>query len=145
VLRPDFVRRKLGLIAEELDHLTAFRDETVESLRDDVVKLAAAERFLERIVTRAIDVNEHLIASLATGDDDRVTRLTYRDTFLRLAGLGVLPEDFAESIAASAGLRNILVHEYNDVDHELLRGSIRDCLQDYARYIRYVEAFIDQS
>ncbi len=62
-----------------------------------------------------------------------------------MAGLGVYPEDFAESIAASAGLRNILVHQYNDVDRELLHGSIRSCLQDYARYIRYIQAFIDDA
>jgi uncharacterized protein YutE (UPF0331/DUF86 family) len=139
---PEFVRRKLGLIAEDLDHLTGFRDETVESLSADPVKLAAVERMLERIITRAIDVNEHLIAALSAGDEDRVTRLTYRDTFLRLAALGVYPADFAESIAASAGLRNILVHQYNDVDHRLLHGSIRSCLQDYRRYVEHVAAFV---
>ncbi|MCG6867600.1 MAG: hypothetical protein LJE91_02390 [Gammaproteobacteria bacterium] len=38
------------------------------------------ERILERIVMRAIDVNEHIISELSTGEG-RSTRLTYRDTF----------------------------------------------------------------
>jgi uncharacterized protein YutE (UPF0331/DUF86 family) len=143
--RPEFVRRKLGLIAEDLDLLTRFRDETVESLSDDPVKLAAVERMLERIITRAIDINEHLIATLSRGDEERITRLTYRVTFLRLAGLGVYSEDFAAAIAASAGLWNVLVHQYNDVDHRLLHGSIRSCLQDYRLYIEHVDRFVDES
>lgn len=44
-----------------------FRDDSYEELVDDPVRLAALERILERFVLRAIDVNEHLIAALATG------------------------------------------------------------------------------
>ncbi|MGF1613505.1 MAG: DUF86 domain-containing protein [Gammaproteobacteria bacterium] len=80
---------------------------------------------------RAIDVNEHLITELATGQEEQITRLTYRDTFLRLSDLGAYPEAFAASICQSAGLRNILVHDYNDVDHRILHASIRTCLRNY--------------
>ncbi|MDW8468763.1 MAG: hypothetical protein RML56_07035 [Burkholderiales bacterium] len=88
MVRREFVARKLHLIAEDLERLLRFKDESVESLRRDDLKLAAVERFLERIVMRAIDVNEHLLSELASGEG-RTSRLTYRDTFLLLAGLGV--------------------------------------------------------
>ncbi|QBQ55974.1 HepT-like ribonuclease domain-containing protein [Nitrosococcus wardiae] len=61
MIRPEFVLRKLQLIADDLERLMRFRDETLESLTADDLKLAAVERILERIVMRAIDVNEHLI------------------------------------------------------------------------------------
>ena len=60
MLRPEFVRRKLTLIAEDLERLAGFRDVSLEALRADEVRLAAVERMLERIVMHAIDVNEHL-------------------------------------------------------------------------------------
>lgn len=138
------IRRKLQLIAEELGRLLRFRDISLDELLQDFVRQAAAERILERIINRAIDINEHLIAELATGEEDQITRLTYRDTFLKLAEMGVYPRDFAESIARSAGLRNILVHEYNTVDPAQVHQSIRACLQDYERYIQYIETFIAQ-
>ncbi|MDH4199608.1 MAG: DUF86 domain-containing protein [Spirochaetia bacterium] len=53
------------------------------------------------------------------------------------------PEDFAEQIAKSAGLRNILVQDYNDIDRKILHGSIRDCLKDHHSYLEYLSKFLD--
>lgn len=142
MLRPEFVRRKLHLIAEDLERLVRHRDETLASLTADELKLAAVERYLERIVMRAIDVNEHLLSELASGEG-KTGRLAYRDTFLMLAQLDVYPRDFADQIARSAGLRNILVHDYNDADRRIVHASVRSCLRDYHRYLEYVEAFLD--
>jgi len=141
MIRREFVQRKLHLIADDLERLLRFKDETLESLTSDDIKLAAVERILERIVMRAIDVNEHLISELSSGKG-RTTRLTYRDTFLTLSDLGTYDRSFAEQIARSAGLRNILVHEYNDVDRRIVHGSIESCLRDYHRYVEYVHKFI---
>ena len=89
MVRTEFVERKLHLIAEELVKLTRFKDDTYEELVGDEIRLAAAERILERIVLRAVDVNEHLLGALASGAEDKSTRLTYRETFQkRDYGLG---------------------------------------------------------
>jgi uncharacterized protein YutE (UPF0331/DUF86 family) len=143
-VRPEFVDRKLQLIAEDLGRLAQFGDLTHEDFVADTIRLAAIERMLERIVLRAIDVNEHLIATLATGREQRTTRLTYRETFLALVGLAVLEAEFAERIAPSAGLRNVLVHEYNDVDHRIVHRAIRSALADYAAYVDAVQSFVDR-
>jgi uncharacterized protein YutE (UPF0331/DUF86 family) len=138
VLRPEFVRRKLQLMVDDLGLLATFRDVDFEALMADPIRLAAVERIIERIVLRAIDVNEHLIGALATGDEPRTTRLTYRETFLRLADYGVLAPEFAHRIAASAGLRNVLVHDYNDVDRRILHGAIRSALEQYHAYVESI-------
>lgn len=142
MLRPEFVRRKLQLIADDLARLLQFRDETLTSLTNDAIRLAAVERLLERIVMRAIDINEHLPSELSTGEEAATTRLTYRETFIRLTDLSVYPQEFAERIAASAGLRNILVHDSNDVDRSIVHRSIGACLQDYTRYIDHIDHFL---
>lgn len=145
MFRKDFVQRKLQLIAEELGHLLHFRDLSLQELTDDFVQAAAVERILERIVMRAIDVNEHLICELSSGAEDRITRLSYRDTFFRLSDLGAYPMDFAERIAKSAGLRNILVHDYSDLNREAVHSSIQSCLEDYHTYVEHLRAFVDRS
>lgn len=80
---------------------------------------------------------------MATGQEAKATRLTYRDTFLRLADYGVYPREFAEGIAPSAGLRNLLVHEYNQIDHRIVHASIRTALGQYTAYVEYVERFVE--
>jgi uncharacterized protein YutE (UPF0331/DUF86 family) len=145
MVRAEFVRRKLLLIAEDLGRLAQLQGESYESLTSDFIKMAAVERIIERIVMRAIDVNEHLISELATGYEERITRITYRETFLRLAAPGILPADLAERIARSAGLRNILVHDYNDADRRIVYASIRSCLTDYPQYVEAVDAFLERT
>lgn len=145
MFRPEFVRRKLQLIAEDLGRLVAYKDEAWETITADALRLAALERLIERIVMRAIDVNEHLIAELATGAERQTARLTYRESFMRLADLGVYARDFAERIARSASLRNILVHDYNDADRRIVCGSIRPCLDDYREYVESVATFLDRA
>lgn len=144
MLRPEFVRRKLQLIAEDLGRLLQYKDESWESITADFLKLAALERLIERIVMRAIDINEHLIAELGSGAESRTARLTYRETFLRLADLGVYPKDFSEGIARSASLRNILANDYNDADRRIVCGSVRPCLDDYREYVERLAGFIDR-
>lgn len=141
MIRKEFVRRKLQLITDDLVRLVRFKDLTLEELLADDIRLAAVERIIERIVMRAVDVNEHLLAECLP-PQTRSTRLTYRDTFLMLADLSVCDEGFAKAIAASAGLRNILVHDYNDVDRRTLHRSIGSCLRDYTEYVQRVEGFI---
>ncbi len=143
VLRPEFVERKLQLITEDLSRLSEFRTDSYESFIENPLRLAAVERLLERIVLRAIDINEHVISALATGDEQKTTRLSYRDTFLKLADYGVYSPEFAQQIAPSAGLRNILVHEYNDIDHRIVYGSIRSALEQYTTYVEHVRRFVD--
>ena len=90
---------------------------------------------------RAIDINQHLIlefsqASVSPPKD-------YRETFLLLSGMNVYPEELAKEIAKSVGTRNVLVHEYDNVDQSLVYQSIKNCLEDYHAYIGYVLKFVD--
>ncbi len=131
------------MISEDLGKLLQFKDLSLESLVDDFIKLAAVERLLERIVMRAIDINEHLIAELSTGQEEKIARLTYKDTFLKLAELGIYSSEFAEKISKSVGLRNILVHDYNDTDYRIVHSSIKACLKDYQIYVDRINDYLE--
>lgn len=140
MLRKDLVERKISLIQDDLGKLAAFANAAFEEIARDDIKQAAVERMLERIISRAIDVNEHLIAAFAKADTSPPK--DYRETFLRLADLGVYPKPFAEEIAKSVGVRNLLVHEYDAVDQEKIYHSIKDCLKDYTEYLDHLIAFL---
>jgi uncharacterized protein YutE (UPF0331/DUF86 family) len=140
-LDKDFVIRKIKLIQEELAHLEKFSQYSFEEVASDYEKTATVERFLERIITRAIDINQHIISELGKGTE---TIRGYGDTFLALSDLGIYPKDFAEEIALSAGLRNRLVHEYDTVDQEIVYKSVSEALEQYASYSAYILKFIEK-
>lgn len=135
MLNHAFIQRKIKLIQEDLGRLAPLAKFSFDTLAKDPIKYSAAERLLERIITRAIDINRHCTAELGKGDE--ATR-TYEDTFLRLADLGIYPERFAKEIAPSAGLRNVLVHEYDEVNRRLVFQSIGKALAQYTKYCDYL-------
>lgn len=140
MLRKDFIQRKISLIQDDLAKLTELSEFSIHEIAKDYVKQAAVERILERVITRAIDINSHIVAE--AGGKDTSPPKEYRETFLRLAELGIFPRDFAENIAKSIGTRNMLVHEYNNVDYNQIYQSLGDCLRDYEQYVDYLLAFL---
>ena len=137
----EFIKRKVALITEELERLKEFKDLTIDETAKDFKIQAVVERLLERIITRTIDINQHILAE--KGVDIKLAR-TYRETFLRLADIGVYPSEFARTIAPSAGLRNALVHDYNNIDEEILHKSITDAIVEFNEYGKYVLSFVEK-
>lgn len=137
----EFVERKISLIEDELINLEKLAEFSFQEIVKDFMKQNALERILEKIITRAIDINQHLITELSPKEME--IPKDYRATFLKLAELKIYPEDFAESISKSVGTRNVLVHEYDKVDYSKIYSSISDCLKDYHRYCDYIIKFLD--
>ena len=140
MIREDFIRRKISLIQDELAHLVELSRFSFNEVVSDFVKQSALERILERIISRAIDVNNHLLSELANKDTSPPK--DFKETFVRMADLGVYPVEFAEQISRSVGTRNVLVHEYDKVDYRKIYTSISDCLRDYHQYCEYILEFL---
>jgi len=138
----DFVKMKISLIGEEMERLKEFSGFSFQEIVTNFIRQATVERLLERIINRAIDINQHLIGELLP--EEMQSPKSYKETFLKLAELGVYPKEFAESIAKSAGTRNILVHDYNNVDYSKIYSSVSDCLKDYHQYCDYILLFISE-
>jgi uncharacterized protein YutE (UPF0331/DUF86 family) len=140
MLDKEFIKRKIKLIQEELAHLEDFASLSFDEVAKDYMKLAAVERLLEKIITRAIDINQHILAEKGKGSE-AVRR--YEETFIELAQLGVYSEEFGKAIAPSAGLRNRLVHEYDSVDEKIVYNSVGEALSQYTQYCDSILKFIE--
>lgn len=142
MIRRDFVKRKIALIQNDLSDLTKFSEFTFDDIAKDSFKQAAVERFLERIINRAIDVNQHLVAELAI--KDTVPPKGYKETFVALVNLDVYSREFAGEISKSIGTRNKLTHEYDNIDPQVVYNSIGDCLRDYNKYCDFILEFLEK-
>lgn len=111
-------------------------DEYLASPTDEVL----AERYLERMIGRMIDVNYHLIT-----DAGHAPPRDYYESFTQLAKLRVLPPAFASQIAACAGLRNRIVHEYDDIDPQRVYEGLQTAVRDIPEYLRLVHRHVEES
>ena len=140
MLDQEFIQRKINLIREDLIKLDNFRNATFDELSKDWLKWNALEHILMKIIGRGIDINEHLIAEIAK--PETTAPRNYQETFLKLAELKILPQEFAQKISKSAGFRNAIIHEYNKIDREVVFGTINEAIKQYADYCQYILDFL---
>ena len=134
MLDREMIKGKILRIDKELAYLDDFQDFSLDELAKDYTMHHAAERMIEVIVNFAIDINQHIIAN----SPKKNLPFDFKESFLVLSEIGVYPKEFANRISQSAGLRNILVHEYTKLDEKKFYSSIKDCYKGYTRYCRYI-------
>lgn len=132
------VRRKLAAIRRNLDDLTAIRDLTVVEYRADRFRQKGTERLLQETVEAAVDVNMHVLRTRGESPTD------YFTSFVELGRQGIIGDDLANRLAPSAGLRNRLVHEYEDLDDAIVLESVRDAIDLFGRYVQQVERYLER-
>lgn len=137
MIDPELVTRKLALIMGDLKEFTAIARipvaEYLASVRDQLV----GERLLERVIGRMIDINYHLIT-----EGGHPPPADYYESFIRLGSLQILPPDFARRLAPCAGLRNRIVHEYDEIDAEKVHEALGQAVRDIPEYLRQVHEYL---
>ena len=61
-----------------------------------------------------------------------------------MAEAGVIDVGLAGSLASSAGMRNVLTHEYVEVDLARVHGAIAAAARDYTQYVKEVATWLAQ-
>jgi uncharacterized protein YutE (UPF0331/DUF86 family) len=122
----EVVARRLLALNEALQHLDAHPAATEpDRLRADATLRAAVERWLQVAIEACIDLAYHVAAERGWTPSE-----TARAAFLALASHGILTVDLAKRLGLAAGLRNVLVHDYADVDLTILAGVVASDLDD---------------
>ena len=133
----DLINRKLVLIGQDLEELAPLARLSRKDYLAERLNEAAAERYLERMIGRMIDVNFHILV-----ESGQAPPPDYYQSFMRLADLGVYDHDFAQKIARAAGLRNRIAHEYDEIDATLVYDALNSALGDIPAYIAKIKAFV---
>lgn len=126
----DVLARKLRRLQILLADLAEHRGKSVDQVVEDRYEI---ERILELLVQVSVDLVSHDLGERG------VVPKSYRDAFVQAGAQGLLPAELAASLADAAGLRNVLVHLYEEIDYELVTASIGRALEDFARVVEIYE------
>jgi uncharacterized protein YutE (UPF0331/DUF86 family) len=137
VIDAALVGRKALLITRDLADLTPLARKPLDEYLANSLDELVAERLLERIIGRMIDVNYHLLT-----ETDHPPPADYYASFTQLAALGVYDAEFGRRIAACTGLRNRIVHEYDEVDPRRVHEAIVAAVPDVSAYLRAIEEYV---
>ncbi len=117
--------RRLEALRGYLHELEAFREVDEQEFIQEPALHHLAERYLHLAIEACFDLANHWIAETALPTPD-----ANRDTFTVLETAGQLSSDAADRLRGWAGFRNVLVHEYVDIDHAIAYRAICDELGD---------------
>jgi uncharacterized protein YutE (UPF0331/DUF86 family) len=105
----------------------------------DFMKQDAIAANLQRAAEQAIDLANHVIrkGKLGLPKDSR-------DSFEILAGAGAIPKELALKLKGMVGFRNVLVHDYRELDLNIMKDVIEHRLDDLIRFtndaLRYLNS-----
>ena len=101
--------------------------------------IAGDETLDTAAIQSAIDVSLHVLAH----DTDR-TPEDYGSAFTLLAEAGAVRQDLAARLRLAAGLRNLLVHAYLDVDPRRLWEHLEH-LEDLEEFAQEISEYLDDA
>lgn len=110
---------RLEMMREFLSYLDDVAPESGFDLASDLVRRLATERILTQLVSFAVDINQHVAAAVG-----RVPVSDFAESFDAAGRVGLITAELAAELRPSAGLRDVLIHEYLDVDLRKVSAAV---------------------
>lgn len=127
---PQKARRLLSLYRRYRGYLDELGRRTDEELRDDFVAMGGLRHYLLLAIETVTDLGSHVISS-----EGFEMPVSYADIFRVLRDEGLVEEDEADDLMAMARFRNVLVHQYAEVDEDRVLRIFRTELDDLDEFV----------
>lgn len=129
----ELVAKKLARIETCISELRRHAD--TSRLATDVVQQRFVEHTLQLAIQAALDVASHVVSDERLGEPE-----TNRELFVLLTRGGYLPEILLPALERMAGLRDVLVHGYDEVDLAVVRSVVEHHPGELEQFVAAVRA-----
>ncbi len=131
------IEERLKKLKEYLKILKSYQKYSFKEYKENETLRGAAERYFQLSVEAIIDIGEIIISNigLRKAEDSR-------DVIDILGEANVLPDKFAYHFGPVASFRNILVHDYLDIDNKEVYSHLQKDLGDFDKFSKYIAKFL---
>lgn len=140
MIDPFLIENRLLELEKYYRTLLPLKCYSVKELSEDLGKKWAVEHGLQLSIQLLLDIGNHILAGLGISDIEE-----YRDIVSRLGREEIIPKEFAERISGMAGLRNLLVHEYMEIDPERLQYFLTSHLDDFKQFAAFIKEYLEEN
>lgn len=139
LLDKTLIEKKLNFLKHEINKIENM-DITVEQVLEDEDIQDMIDRRMQNALESCIDVATHLAAGL------QLPRQEYAsDIFLLLGKNKVISQGMAKKFKSIVGFRNILVHNYADINYKLAYSNLSEKLQDLKQFAKEILEFLERT
>jgi uncharacterized protein YutE (UPF0331/DUF86 family) len=137
-LRAEVIRQRLQRLRQILINLEKVRAVPRNVFVGSFEHFWLAERGLQLAAEILFDIGNHILAGHCN-----VHATDYEDVTEKLAVHGIISGELREKLRGIGGFRNILVHQYLDIDEERVHDLLSGSLSDFEAYAREIETFLE--
>ncbi len=124
------VFRKISHIRHNLSRLKNKENISLESLKNDFDIQDIALHNLQLAIQGCIDIGSHVISDEGWGVAGSLNEIFYI-----LQNKGVIKAEVSEKMISMVGFRNILVHEYETINFDIVCNILHHHLKDINEYL----------
>ena len=137
-MNPEFsgIERRLEKLNECLKKLEVLQGKSKEELLADTYLQDIVERNFQVLAQAIIDIANRIISL-----EDLEKPRDYYEAILRLGHGGIIPANFAKKLAPLAGFRNILVHDYLELDWDEVYENLQS-LDDIHAFLAMIKTWL---
>jgi uncharacterized protein YutE (UPF0331/DUF86 family) len=136
----DIILRKVSDLELYQEQISEFAGMTLQAYRSDWKARRIVERTLQIMIETCADISNHIVS-------DRGTRAptSYADTFKVLFENNVIDSELFLIMEKMSKFRNVVVHQYEEVDSEIVILILKKHLRDFEKFKGAILAYLKSS
>lgn len=128
------VEDKISTIQRYLAVVTTYQRYSQTEIEKDVTLRGAVERYLYLLAQSTIDLAEIMIAYKKLRKP-----ATMSESFEILQEANIIHAELCEKMVKLTGLRNVIAHDYTDIDYNIVFDVLQNRLTDISQFISSIE------
>lgn len=123
------IREKFLSIKKYWNKLSSLIAKNSEEIERDLDIQLISERIFEILSQTLLDICTHIIAQ-----SEENAPQNYSDCMKKLGKIGVIKQETSEKLVSLIKVRNIIVHQYGDIDYKLLYEGLHEIYKDFPQF-----------
>jgi len=134
------ILRKISDLERYYDQIREFSGLAIEDYQSNWKTQRVIERTLQMMIENCADIANHIIS-----DSGMRVPSSYADTFKVLLENNVIDSELFTIMEKMAKFRNIVVHQYEEVDAEIVLSILKKHLKDFEKFRDAVLKYLKKS
>ena len=135
----EIIEKRIDSIEEKVKYLKNISKIETEKFLKSYEKIQAAKHSLQEAIEACLDISNHVIAAKGLERSE-----SYSDMFQRLAEVGILNKRLADRLSDMARFRNLLVHQYTEIENRRVHEIIKENLNDIEEFMKSIEMLLEK-
>ena len=128
------IENKISSVEKYLETLGEYKEYSREELEKDIKIKGSVERYLYLVVQSTIDLAEAVISYRNLRKP-----ITYKESFSILESAKIIDGELSSELVKMVGFRNIIAHDYEKVDYDIVYDVLKNKLKDIEKFIKKIK------